>query len=230
MAKVLREGTDPKFYDKFGLEICDPADQLRVQAGKDWLKAEEIAALEETRDGYLMEFRRSEHPWRAEFLPQKLCMTKGKELPDYTRSIPGCNNEYSHGGLVSSKLKSVIENHQSEHDGWQFFPVEILNKDRSVYGTHYIWWVHKVVDAIDPTSEGIKSVAGPVDGRHAWTHNGEKSPERLKLQNSAISGLAAWLDFRFFPRGKVFVSDSLFASMEEAGISYFRPDSIWSEV
>ncbi|WP_027259836.1 MULTISPECIES: imm11 family protein [Leisingera] len=175
MAKVLRESSDPKFYGKFRLELCDPADQLRVQAGKDWLKAEEMAALEETHDGYLIEFRRSERPWRAEFLPQKLCMTKGKELPDYTKSIPGCKNEYSHGSLVSSKLKSVIENHQSEHDGWLFSPVEILNKDGSVHGTRYIWWVHKVVDAIDPTSEGIKTVGGPVDGKHRWTHIGKKS-------------------------------------------------------
>lgn len=229
MAKILRESSDPKFYDKFRLETCDPADDARIQAGKDWLKAEELAALEETRDGFLMEFRRSERPWRAEFLPHKLCMTKGKELPDYIGSFPGCSNKYSCGCIVSLRMKELIESRKSESDGWQFFPVEILHRDGENYGTYYIWWVHRLVDAVDPVSEGVKTVSGTADGKHRWTYIGERTPERLILKKPVINELTAWVDYRFYQGRWVFVSDALFDLMKEANYSFFKSDSEWSE-
>lgn len=163
-------------------------------------------------------------------LDPKLEITKGNELPDFIDSFPGCTNDYAKANMVSPRLKALIEAHQTAEDGWQFFPVEILNRDGSFNGTYFIWWVHKVVDGIDGTSEGVKSVAGPVDGNHAWTYNGAKSPERLKLRKSVVGGLTAWIDFRFQPFARIFISDALYRAMEEAGMTFFDADSIWSEV
>lgn len=160
MAVYLRDGSDPKFRNKFKLETCDPADDARSQAGKDWLKAEFLAYLEESEDFGSTGFRTAERPWRAEFLPHKSQITKGKELPDFIDSFPGCSNKYAKANMVSPRLKALIETHRTDEDGWQLFPVEILNKDGSAYGTYYIWGVHKVVDGIDESSEGVKASGG----------------------------------------------------------------------
>lgn len=101
--------------------------------------------------------------------------------------------------------KALIEAHQTPDDGWQFFPVEIQHKDGSAYrDIYHVWWVHKKVGAIDPTSEGVKTVAGEIDGTHAWTHIGAKTPERLRVLKSLIAGLTAWKDFRYFPSRGIF--------------------------
>lgn len=230
MAVNLSTTLDPKFVHKVLLQICDPADDARIDAGRDWLYSQEIAALEETRDGYLVAFRSAERPWRAEFLPQKLRLYDVDELPDFVPWFPGGGNDYCKAQMVSPRLKSLIAAHQSDKDGWQFFPVEVLNKDDTLYGTYYIWGVHRIVDAIDETSEGMKTVAGPVDGRHRWTFTGAKGPERLKLKKSVIDGLNAWIDFRFQPFTQVFVSDVLMQAMQDAGISFVDFDTRWSEI
>ena len=90
--------------------------------------------------------------------------------------------------------------------------------------------MHKKVDAIDPTSEGVKTVAGEIDGKHAWTHVGAQTPERLRVLKSVISGLTAWNDFRFQPAFGIFISDALYADMVAQEMSGFKADSIWSEV
>ncbi|MBI1493450.1 hypothetical protein [Halocynthiibacter styelae] len=83
MAVNLSTTHDPKFVHKVLLQICDPADDARIDAGRDWLHSQKIAALEETRDGCLVAFRSAERPWRAEFLPQKLRLYDVDELPDF---------------------------------------------------------------------------------------------------------------------------------------------------
>lgn len=60
---------DPKYLYSILLETRDPADDARVQAGKDWLAAERTAYVEKTRDAFMVPFRRADRPWRAEFLP-----------------------------------------------------------------------------------------------------------------------------------------------------------------
>ena len=212
MAIRLNDATDVSLWTKFYLETFDPKDDARLQAGKDWLDAEELSSLETTRDGHLMDFRSSDRPWRAEFLPGKLRITKGVALPDLVTSFPGSNNQYAKAYMVSPRLKRLIEGLQSTEDGWQFFPVEILNRDDSIYDTYYVWWVHKVVDGIDENADGVKSVSGPKDGRHSWTYKGIKSPERLRLRQSVVGNLNAWIDFRFQPFAGIFVSDALFQS------------------
>ncbi|MEJ1997605.1 MAG: hypothetical protein P8X76_05495 [Maritimibacter sp.] len=188
MAVVLRRGADPKYWYTFQLETFDPADDARIQAGGDWLHAEEIAYMEETEDYKKLGFRMAERPWRAEFLPQKLQLSEGSDLPDFINAFPGCSNKYANGKMVSPRLKALIETHQTDEDGWQFFPVEILNKDGSALGTYYIWWVHKVVDGLDESSEGVKSAGGGV----------------LRAKHSQ--------------------------GMEEAGMTSFEAESVWSEV
>jgi hypothetical protein len=230
MAVNLETDYNGRLWNKYHLELCDAADAARIQAGKDWLRAAERAYLERTRDAYLTGFKPEERPWRAEFLPQNLQFETGRELPDYVHSYPGGNNDYANSHLVSPRLKALIEAQETDADGWQFFPVEILNKDGSEFGTYYVWWVHRVVDAIDESSEGVETVAGPIDGRHRWTYIGKKTPERLKLKHAVIEGLNAWIDFRFYARARIFISDSLFQAMREADMSGFAPDSIWSEV
>lgn len=221
-----------RFYDKYYLQCCSDADEERIQAGKDWLKAEDSAYFRRTGDAWGLNFINVERPWRAEFLPQKLQFSKGKELPDYVHSFPGGNTKLDHSSLVSPRLKALIEAHQTPKDGWQFFPVEILNKDGSPYkDIYYVWWVHKKLDAIDPTSEGVKPVAGDeIDGRHYWTHIGVKTPERLRVLKSVVSGVTAWSDFRFFPSHGIFISDALFGDMVAQSMSGFAAESIWSEV
>lgn len=219
-----------RFYSKYHL-VCDDADRARVQAGKDWFAAEKSAYFARTRDAWMTNFRNAERPWRAEFLPRKLQFSKGKELPDYVHSFPGGNTDLDHSSLVSPRLKALIESHQTPDDGWQFFPVEILNKDGSPYrDIYHVWWVHKKVDAIDPTSEGVKTVAGEIDGKHAWTHVGAKTPERLRVLKSVIAGLSAWNDFRFQPFAGIFISDALYTDMVAQEMSGFEAESIWSEV
>ena len=230
MAVSLNDALDSSFRTKFYLETYDPNDDACLQAGKDWLHAEKLAALEKTRDGFLVEFRSIDRPWRAEFLPEKLKITEGDALPDLVKSFPGSNNDYAKAYMVSPRLKYLIEGVQTPEDGWQFFPVEILNRDESIYDTYYVWWVHKVVDGIDESSEGVKSVSGPIDGRHRWTYNGTKTPERLKLRKSVVGGLNAWIDFRFQPSAGIFVSDALFKSMLDNKMTGILPNSGWSEV
>lgn len=230
MAVVLDTDYGSKHYGTFYLEICNPEDAARIRAGEEWLEAENLAYLERTRDWYETEFCNAERPWRAEFLPRKLLLTEGTELPDHVHSYPGGNNRYAHSCLVSPRLRDLIETHETAEDGWQFFPVEILNKDGTPYGTYYAWRVHKVVDGIDASSEGVTSVAGPADGRHSWTYSGERGPEYLKVRKSVIGGLTAWIDFRFQPFAHIFISDALYNAMKDAEMTCFRANSVWSEV
>ena len=134
--------------------------------------------------------------------------------------------------MVSSDLKTLIETFKTPADGWQFFPVEIFNKDGSAYDTYYVWWVHAVCDAIDETSEGLKTVGGPINGRHKWTHaSGVKSiPENLRVRMAVFGDRNAWIDFRYKASSGIFVSDALFDAMTEAGFNGFRAKSVWSEV
>lgn len=106
-------------YEKYYLQCCSDADRERVQSGKDWLKAEDSAYFRRTGDAWGLNFINVERPWRAEFLPQKLQFSKGKELPDYVHSFPGGNNDLDHSSLVSPRLKALIEAHQTPKDGWQ---------------------------------------------------------------------------------------------------------------
>lgn len=219
-----------RFYGKYHL-VCDDSDRARVRVGKDWFDAEKSAYLDRTLDAWLINFSNTERPWRAEFLPLKLQFSKGKELPDYVHSFPGVNTDYDNGSLVGPRLKALIESHQTPDDGWQFFPVEILNKDGSPHkDIYHVWWVHKKVDAIDPTSEGVEPVAGEIDDNNPWTHVGAKTPERLRVLKSVIAGLTARNDFRFFPFAAIFISDALYADMVSQEMSGFQADSVWSEV
>lgn len=97
-----------RFYEKYYLQCCSDADRERVQSGKDWLDAEDTAYLRRTRDARRLNFRNVERPWRAEFLPQKLQFSKGKELPDYVHSFPGGNTDLDHSSLVSPRLKALM--------------------------------------------------------------------------------------------------------------------------
>lgn len=230
MAVNLDASLEYKF--SIGLHTCDPADDARIKAGEDWLDTEELAYLEKTRDGHMLEFRTAERPWRADFLPQKVQNSDDTELPDFIDSFPGCNNRYAKANMVSPRLKALIETHQTKEDGWQFFPVEILKQDGSPYDTYYIWWVHKVVDGIDESSEGLKSVGG--GGRlfknDYVDYDGKKSPERQRLLKSVVGTLTAWIDYRVFPFERIFISDALFQAMQDAGITGIAADSFWSEV
>ena len=222
------------YYPGWGktiLETCDPADDARIQAGKDWYRAKEIEYLTETRDTWFLGFNPQEHPWRAEFLPKTLRFETGKSLPDFVYGFPGDTTDRARAYLVSGAMKDVIEARKSDLDGWQFFPVNILHKDGSAYDTYYVWWVHKVADAIDETSEGLKQVAsGPLDGRHMWTHNGPLTPERLRVYKDKVEGLNAWIDFRYSPTNKKFISDSLFAALEAAKLTGFSAETVWTAV
>lgn len=119
---------------KYALAASGPEDTANVMAGYEWFKAQEFNDLKETRDGHRMRFKATERPWRAEFLPQKLQLTKARKLPDFVDAFPGAKTTYSCGFLVNPELKALIESHETPEDGWQFFPVEILNKDSSEYG------------------------------------------------------------------------------------------------
>lgn len=231
MAVLLGEDMYGPFWNKYSLKVHDEEDAARVQAGKDYFKKAELDWLVETRgkEG-LIRFGAIELPWKADFLPQKLIMAKGKKLPDWVRSYPGCNHSFSKSNLVSPDLKDLIETHRSDEDAWQFFPIEILHKDGTPYGIYYAWWVTRVRDAIDGLSDGIKSVSGPVDGRHLWTAFGELSPERLRIHKSKVDGLNAWTDFRFSPSVSVFVSDALFQAMKDSGAQGFVAKTIWTEI
>ncbi|MCG7495091.1 imm11 family protein [Thalassobius sp. Cn5-15] len=230
MAVNLDASLEYKFSIR--LHTCDPADDARIKAGKDWLDAEELAYMEKSMDMRLLDFRTAERPWRADFLPQKVQNSDDTELPDFIDSFPGCNNQYAKANMVSPRLKALIETHQTKEDGWQFFSVEILKQDGSPYDNYYIWWVHKVVDGIDESSEGLKSVGGgPLRFKHQRAnYAGKKSPDRQRMHKSVIGGLTAWIDYRFFPSARIFVSDALFQAMQDAGITGIAADSVWSEV
>ncbi|MBB3995665.1 hypothetical protein GGR95_003327 [Sulfitobacter undariae] len=165
-----------------------------------------------------------------EHLPQKLQFEKGKKLPDFMTSFPGCNNIFTSSKLVSSRLKELIEHHRSEEDDWEFYPVDILHKDGTLYATYYVWCVTTTLDGIDETSEGIKSVGGPIDGNHLWQEFGELSPARLKVRKLIVGGLNAWIDFRFHATMDYFISDALFQAMSDAKMTGFDAQSFWSEV
>lgn len=230
MAVVLDKIYGGAFWNRFRLVICDPADQARIEAGKAALDKAEVDFLVATKGKIsLLHFGAVDHGWIPDHLPQKLQFEKGQALPDFIHSFAGGNNKYGNASLVSNRLKVLIEQHRSESDDWQFFPIEILHKNGSPYETYYAWCVSRVLDCIDETSEGIKTVSGPVDGDHNWTYSGERSTERLKLKTSVVAKMNAWTDFRFMAFGYIFVSDALFEAMTNAEMSGFAAQSTWSE-
>lgn len=230
MAVFLDTDYNGRLWGKHRLVPAGDADQARIEAGKAWLDAEELAFLVETKGKvHTVHFGARERPWRAEFLPRALRFEKGRDLPDYVHSYPGGNNTYGHSSLVSPRLKALIEGRGGDADGWQFFPVDILHKDGTEFGTYHAWYVHRVRDAIDESSKGVKTVSGPADGSHSWHYSGELRPDRLKLRKPVIGDLNAWIDNRFFPFAGIFVSDALFQAMKDAGLTGFSAQSVWSE-
>ncbi|WP_412554869.1 imm11 family protein [Shimia sp. MIT1388] len=214
----------------YNLEVLDPDGTARIQAGQAYLEQARKTWMIETRgrEG-LINFGKFEKPWRAEFLPEKLIFKEGVALPDWVQSFPGCNTKYAKFPLLSQSLKALIDAHKGPMDSWQFFPIDILNKDATPYATYYAWCIGRVRDAVDETCEGVKPIGGPVDGQHVWNTVGLPVPERLILKKKAIEGLNAWTDFRLFASKKVFVSDVLFEAMTVSGAKGFVPDSVWSE-
>lgn len=180
-------------------------------------------------------FPLQERPWRAEFLPQKLRFEKGKKLPDFAGSGPGGNNACAKSLLVSPRLKLLIEAHQTDADGWNFFPVDIYQKDGALYDTYFVWWVHRVVDALDENASGIASVLNSDVTMKNYpngseNYKGPRSQDRQSVRKSVISNLSAWIDYRFFPSKKIFVSDALYQAMVDHGMTNFEPESVWGEV
>ena len=166
-----------------------------------------------------------ERPKTQDLLVKQLKLTKGDVLPDYVHVSPA-------GRLVSDRLKALIEDVEPAGEGFQFFAVKIESKDGAPYATPYYHWdVFRRIDAIDPNSEGMTTVAGTVDGNHRWTYASGPRPwtkDELILSKTRIAGMAAWNDFRF-DRDYVFLADSLHEKMNAAQITGFSAQSVWSE-
>lgn len=232
MAIFLAGGWDPSYWNKFGLDFVDTADYQCIKDGEAWLGAQRSASLAETMDFRYVGFKSAERPWRAEFLPTRLKMTKGRKLPSLISKFPGDGVITAKPFLVHPDLKDLICSFGSEADGWQFFPVEIYRKDMTLYGTYYIWWVHAVCDAVDETSEAITTVAGDVDGSHLWTtaSGPKQTRETMRVHKAAFEGRSAWIDWRFNPHTGIFVTQALFDAMVAGGFNGFEAAWEFAEV
>jgi hypothetical protein len=230
MAVLIDEDMFGPFVYKYRLQVTRDQDAARIKAGKDYFaeKRKEWIIAGKGKFG-LIQFGAVELPWHAEFLPEQLTLTEGEALPDWVHAFPGGSYQFSPASLVTSNVRDIIESHRSENDAWKFFPVKILRKDGSEYGTYYAWWIDRVCDAVDEASEGVKLVSKPKDGNHLWTTQGEPTPDRLSLHKSQIEGLNAWTDFRISASKCIFVSDKLFSTLGSGDLQGFAAKSIWSE-
>jgi hypothetical protein len=227
MAILLDREWGGAFYDTYTLECAteediEAASRLQKQQ-KEWKREGRKRVMAEGKHPFWQEA--IERPKTEDLLVKKLKLTRGDALPDYVHMSRA-------GRLVSDRFKALIEEEEPAGQGFQFFAVEIETKDGAPYGSPYYHWdVFRRIDAIDPSSEGLETVSGPVDGNHRWTFaptSKPKNKDQLILSKARIEGMAAWIDFRF-DRGYVFVSDSLHEKMNAAQITGFSAQSIWSE-
>ncbi|MFX0541927.1 imm11 family protein [Roseovarius sp. S4756] len=231
MAVFLDVDYSGPHWNKFRLEPATDRDKARIAAGKAKLKADRTAFLvDKDKDVPSHAFGAQERPRNPEFLPHALRLVKGRKLPDYDHCFSGGSTGYANAPLVSEAMKDLIEAHRSTADGWQFFPIEIVGKDDTALTTYHAWCVHRVRDAIDEASTGVEPVSGGSSPlTHYLSYTGPRVQERLMLHKSVIEGLNAWIDNRFFPGSYFFVSDKLFAALQDAGFSGFAAQSKWSE-
>ncbi|QFT45567.1 hypothetical protein FIU97_03165 [Roseivivax sp. THAF40] len=227
MAIVLDREWGGRFYDTYTLECATEANieattRLRDQQ-KAWKREDRKRVMAQGKHPFW--HSAIERPIPEHLMVKQLKLTKGDDLPDYIHHSPA-------GHLVSDRLKALIEEEEPAGQGFQFFAVEIKTKSGEPYGTPYWHWdVFRRIDAIDPSSEALESVSGPVDGNHRWSFKSAPKPwtkEHLILSKPKIEGMAAWVDFRF-DRGYPFLSDSLHEKTIAAQITGFSAQSVWSE-
>ncbi|KIC51741.1 hypothetical protein [Tateyamaria sp. ANG-S1] len=221
------------FWSKFELTTCDEADDERIAAGKKYLKDAEMQFIMEdvARAGdRKFEFITVEIEWPEEYLPRKLQLSQGTALPDYIHSYRGGSNGHNHSALLSEKAMETIDQTKSGSDNWKFHEIKIEDPAGKEVARYFAWLITTRRDAVDALSPGVKSVGGPIDGKHLFEYSGERSPENLRLKKDEVKDLNAWTDFRFYGNYGIFVSDEVFQKMTEASLSGFAAQSTWSVV
>ena len=217
-------------YPPFHLVTCDPDDDAQAAAYKEDLEIQQARFMFRNRT-HAMAFAELERVRAPETLPKRLQFEEGDSLPDYVHGFPGSSTQFSSACLMSQRLMELVDGFKGPDDAWAFHPVEILHIDGSPFETRYIWCVDRVLDSIDPTSEGVGTVGvGPLDGTHAWQTRGELSPARQRVLKDVIGDIHAWSDFRYRQWLGVFVSDRLLEAMASSGMTGFKAETVWSEV
>lgn len=150
----------------------------------------------------------SDHLGRSfpeDLFPRQVILTKGKKLFDYN---------YIQGGLaVSQTFKDAVE--LIEPGVHQFFPVEILLKDGTLYKDPiYFLNIATRVDSINPELGGFnKGFSSKTPDRFYWSAASGKA-EFLAVYQNRIAGRALWKDNRF---GGIydFASDALLEQLRK---------------
>ena len=219
---------DYEWAKKFPLDVEYYSDADKERDDRYWKKVEEKnrqafhkAFYDKTYNTTFME-ERIEHPRSAEDVTQVLRLISGDHIPDDTLWLRG---------YFSKKFKSIVEQHEPAGAGFQFFPVKIYDRqDNLISEEFYYWDVFRRIDAIDPESPAIKTVAGPADGRHRWTIGSTRSTgvrptkENLRVRKEVMGDFAVWRDYRYDP-SKIFMSDAVFDDLMAAGLQGHRDRS-----
>ncbi|SMX31419.1 imm11 family protein [Actibacterium lipolyticum] len=228
MAILLDTDWGGPFYDAISFEYCSRKDAEPLERYKQEceqrLRELDFQRFKEKKHPF--EMRWVEYPRWADHVPNRIRLTKGVALPDYV-------HDSGFGMLASETLKGLIEDVEPPGAGFSLFPIDVYLPDNSLYQEqYYVWDVFRKVDAIDPSSKGVKSVGGPVDGHHSWTYTAggvKRTRETLAVKRDVIAGMAAWNDIRM-SNGGCFIADALFNKMQFHALTGFSPRSEWSEV
>lgn len=180
MAATLGQNWEPK-YIAYNTEYADIEDGPRIAAKR---KAWELQfpPIQYSSDHL-------GRPFPEDLFPRQVRLTKGKKLFDYN---------YIQGGLaVSQAFRNAVE--LIEPGVHQFFPVEILLKDRTFYKDPiYFLNIATSVEAINPDLGGFNKSGFSSDDTDwfRWVPASGKA-EFLAVYKNKIAGRALWKDKRF---------------------------------
>lgn len=160
--------------------------------------------------------------WKPEFFPKQMIIVNG-------RTLYGYNSQNDTWTLVNQVFKDC---HDRIHavGGNQFFPVEILNKDKSHYpGQFYFFVATTVRDAINNVMDGgYFNYIG--DDRKSF-HIKSMGRDKLAVFKDLIEGCASWVDPAYSGYGKdKFFSDAFLSELKNHDVEGFHCATTWQEL
>lgn len=212
MAATLGLDHSPK-YMAYDTEYVDPEDGPRITAKR---KAWEIQFPPINYP--------SDHlgrPFPEDLFPRQVRFTKGKKLSDYNGIVGG-------GTAVSQAFKDAVE--LIEPGVHQFFPVEILLKDGTLYKDPiYFLNIATRVESINPELGGFnKSFSSKTPDRYYWSAASGKA-EFLAVYKDRLAGRALWKDNRFGGHYE-FASDALLEQLRKTAPNGWRIKDYFQEI
>jgi hypothetical protein len=160
--------------------------------------------------------------WKPDFFPKKVIFAEGDRAFGY--------NGYTNCGTIVDQVFKDCHDRIHTVGGNQFFPVEILNKDKSRYPGQFYFFVPTTVrDAINNVMDG--GYFNYIGDDYKSFHIKSMGNYKLAVFKDRIEGCAVWVDPAYSAREKrTFFSDAFLSELKNHGVEGFHCATTWQEL